>query len=73
MAKGKDVLTTGEVARVCRVACRTVQKWFDTGLLKGYRLPGSGDRRIPADELERFMKKHNIPLIKPGRKKKLIT
>jgi len=61
MAKGKNVLTTGDVARICNVAPRTVSKWFDTGQLKGYRIPGSKDRRIPLSELIRFMKVHNMP------------
>jgi excisionase family DNA binding protein len=61
MAKGKNVLTTGEVARICNVAPRTVSKWFDSGQLKGYRIPGSKDRRIPVSELVRFMKAHNMP------------
>ena len=47
MAKGKNVLTTGDVAKICNVAPRTVSKWFDSGQLKGYRIPGSKDRRIP--------------------------
>jgi excisionase family DNA binding protein len=61
MAKGKDVLTTGDVAKICHVAPRTVSKWFDNGQLKGYRIPGSKDRRIPVSELMRFMKMHNMP------------
>jgi excisionase family DNA binding protein len=61
MAKGKNVLTTGDVAKICNVAPRTVSKWFDTGQIKGYRIPGSKDRRIPVSELLRFMKAHNMP------------
>ena len=61
MAKGKNVLTTGDVAKICNVAPRTVSKWFDSGQLRGYRIPGSKDRRIPLSELMRFMKAHNIP------------
>ena len=61
MGKGKNVLTTGDVAKICNVAPRTVSKWFDTGQLKGYRIPGSKDRRIPLNELIRFMKVHNMP------------
>jgi len=61
MAKGKNVLTTGDVAKICNVAPRTVSKWFDNGQLKGYRIPGSKDRRIPVSELIRFMKAHNMP------------
>lgn len=62
MSRPKDVLTTGEVARFCNVAPRTVSKWFDTGKLRGYRIPGSKDRRIPLQQLVRFMKAHGIPL-----------
>ncbi|MCF7975466.1 MAG: helix-turn-helix domain-containing protein [Phycisphaerae bacterium] len=61
MSKGKKVLTTGDVAKICNVAPRTVSKWFDSGQLKGYRIPGSKDRRIPVDELVHFMRLHNMP------------
>ena len=61
MAKGKNVLTIGDVAKICHVAPRTVSKWFDNGQLRGYRIPGSKDRRIPVTELVRFMKVHNMP------------
>ncbi len=58
----KKVFTTGQVAKICHVAPRTVSKWFDTGKLKGYRIPGSQDRRIPREQLVRFMKDNHIPL-----------
>jgi len=58
----KDVFTTGQVARICKVAPRTVSKWFDSGRLRGYRIPGSQDRRIPRDHLIRFLKDHDMPL-----------
>ena len=61
MAKSRDILTTGEVARICKVAPRTVSKWFDSGELGGYRIPGSKDRRIPQEELLVFMDRHGIP------------
>ena len=64
MAKGKDILTTGQVAKICCVSTRTAQKWFDTGLLTGYIMPGGKDRRIAKTELKRFMKKHKMPLPK---------
>jgi len=62
MDKRKDVLTTGQVAKICNVAPRTVSKWFDSGQLRGYRIPGSKDRRIPLPQLVRFMRAHGIPL-----------
>jgi excisionase family DNA binding protein len=58
----QDILTTGQVARICHVAPRTVTKWFDTGKLRGYRIPGSRDRRIPRPQLLAFMRAHGIPI-----------
>ena len=55
------VLTTGQVARICKVAPRTVSKWFDRGQLQGYKIPGSRDRRIPVRQLLSFMKEHGMP------------
>lgn len=71
----KDVLTTGEVAKICNVAPRTVSKWFDTGALKGYRIPGSKDRRIPVSQLLKFMHAHNIPMdgVMSGRTRVLVV
>src|SRR3954469_2326047 len=71
----KEVLTTGEVAKICNVAPRTVSKWFDSGSLKGYRIPGSRDRRIPSAELMKFMRAHGIPVegVNSGRTRVLIV
>ena len=44
------------------MAPRTVSKWFDTGKLRGYRIPGSRDRRIPVSQLVQFMRAHGLPL-----------
>lgn len=54
--QAKTVFTTGEVALLCAVAPRTVSKWFDSGLLKGHRVPGSADRRITRAVLIDFMR-----------------
>jgi len=71
----KNVLTTGEVAKICNVAPRTVSKWFDSGQLRGYRIPGSKDRRIPFKQLVRFMRAHGIPLnhLESGHKRLLVV
>jgi excisionase family DNA binding protein len=61
MARLKEILTTGQVAEICKVAPRTVTKWFDSGRLKGYKIPGSRDRRIPLSELLKFMREYGIP------------
>lgn len=60
--QGKQVFTMGEVAELCNVAIRTASKWFDTGRLKGYRVPGALDRRVPRANLIRFLRDHGMPL-----------
>jgi excisionase family DNA binding protein len=58
----KEVYTTGEIAAICHVAARTVSKWFDSGQLRGYRIPGSRDRRVPAEALLEFLNANHMPL-----------
>ncbi len=53
-------LTTGEAAKICRVAPRTICKWFDAGRLKGRRLPGTLDRRIDKQHFLAFLADHGI-------------
>lgn len=61
------VYTSGQIARICRVAPRTVSKWFDSGLLHGYRIPGGQDRRVMRYTLVEFMKAHSLPMdLLPG-------
>ena len=56
------VFTSGEVAEVCGVSADTVSRWFDLGQIEGYRLGPGGDRRIPYENLRKFMLSHGIPL-----------
>ena len=58
----KAVLTTGQAAALCGVSVRTLKRWLERGELAGYRLPGSGEWRIPRPELAAFMETHGIPL-----------
>ncbi len=60
----KTVYTTGEVARICSISQQTVIRCFDSGRLRGFRVPGSRFRRIPRDQLVSFMKDNDIPLDK---------
>lgn len=57
----KRIFTTGEAAAVCKVSQQTIIRCFDAGRLTGFRVPGSKFRRIPRDELIRFMQTNNIP------------
>lgn len=58
----KQVFTTGEAAEVCKVSQQTIIRCFDAGRLKGFRVPGSRFRRIPREELIRFMRNNDIPI-----------
>jgi excisionase family DNA binding protein len=73
--KMKDLYTTGEAAEICKVSQQTIIRCFDAGRLDGFRVPGSKFRRIPRQNLIKFMKDNNIPLdaLKSGKKKILIV
>ncbi len=60
----KTVFTTGEVAQICSISQQTVIRCFDSGRLKGFRVPGSKFRRIPKQNLLEFMNTNDIPLDK---------
>ena len=78
MDKMKNLFTTGEAAEICNISQQTIIRCFDSGKLDGFRIPGSRFRRIPRDNLIKFMKENSIPLdnldMKPaGRIKILIV
>lgn len=53
-------LTSGQIARMCRVNPHTVAKWVDTGELKGHVLPTSTHRRIRPTDLVGFLRRHDM-------------
>lgn len=71
----KDLYTTGEAAEICRISQQTIIRCFDAGRLEGFRVPGSRFRRIPRQNLVKFMKENKIPLdsIESGKRKVLIV
>ena len=71
----KTVFTTGEAAKICKVSQQTIIRCFDSGQLKGFRVPGSRFRRIPRDQLFAFMKDNGIPTdaLESGRRKILVV
>jgi uncharacterized protein (TIGR02996 family) len=75
---GMRVFLVFQAAKVCGVSPDTVSEWFDSGRLRGYRIPDANDihpeeqppggmeRRIPSEELIRFIQEERIfplPLI----------
>ena len=71
----KTVFTTGEAAKICKVSQQTIIRCFDSGQLRGFRVPGSRFRRIPREMLYRFMKENNIPTdaLESGKRRILIV
>ncbi len=71
----KSVFTTGEVAEICRISQQTVIRCFDSGKLRGFRVPGSKFRRVPREALMQFMREHEIPVenISTGKRKVLVV
>jgi excisionase family DNA binding protein len=71
----KTVFTTGEAAKICKVSQQTIIRCFDSGQLKGFRVPGSRFRRIPRDQLFIFMRDNGIPTdaLESGKRKVLIV
>ncbi len=71
----KTVFTTGEAAKICKVSQQTIIRCFDSGQLKGFRVPGSRFRRIPRHELFMFMRDNGIPTdaLESGKRKVLIV
>jgi excisionase family DNA binding protein len=71
----KTVFTTGEAAKICKVSQQTIIRCFDSGQLKGFRVPGSRFRRIPRDQLYSFMRDNGIPTdaLDSGKRKVLVV
>jgi excisionase family DNA binding protein len=71
----KTVFTTGEAAKICKVSQQTIIRCFDSGQLKGFRVPGSRFRRIPREILFKFMKDNGIPTdaLESGKRRALVV
>lgn len=71
----KTVFTTGEAAKICKVSQQTIIRCFDSGQLKGFRVPGSRFRRIPREQLFHFMRENGIPTdaLESGKRKILVV
>lgn len=58
--------STGQAAKIIGVSSRTIVKCIDNGTIQGYRIPSDKEngwfRRIPWENLRKFMVDNNIPL-----------
>lgn len=56
------LLTTGQVAKICRLSINKIIECIKKGFLESSRVPNSNHRRIAPEELERFMIAFGLPL-----------
>ena len=71
--KHADVLTTGAIAKMFRVAPRTVEKWITDGLLDSYRIPGSSRKMVQLSVVVQFARQHGLPWEVPGCNRLLVV
>ncbi len=69
----KRIFTTGEAAKICKVSQQTIIRCFDNGRLTGFKVPGSKFRRIPREELARFMRENGMPLSQLGNRPRVLV
>lgn len=62
--KERQVFTTTQVAKVCRLSESLVRQLANDGHIECYRIPGTGrHRRITRQALMDFMVRNNIPAV----------
>ena len=57
----QTAVTPAHAARICGLSTGTINRCFDRGLLKGYKVPGSKFRRIPLKNLYQFVREYGLP------------
>jgi len=60
--KYKDILTTGDVATICKCSHDTVKRWLERGHLPGHRLTPQGQWRILPQDIVEFMERRGLPM-----------
>lgn len=56
------LFTTGEAAKICNISQQQIIRYFNKGVLGGYRIPINGKfRKIPRSCLVKFMEDNGIP------------
>jgi hypothetical protein len=67
LVKRKDILTTGDVASICKCSHDTVKRWLEGEQLPGHRLTPHGQWRILPEDLLEFMERQGLPIDEEAR------
>jgi excisionase family DNA binding protein len=57
----EQVYTVGQAAKLLGMSPATVRRLYDERIIKGWRIPGGGHRRIPRSEVERLQHPEDLP------------
>ena len=66
MPEARACLTLKRAAQTLGVHEQTLRNWEKRGLIRMVRLPGSGYRRVPVEEIERLQGEMASPTPDPG-------
>jgi excisionase family DNA binding protein len=62
IGRGKEIFSTHDAARICRVTPMTVIRWIKEGKIPAFKTAG-GHRRIQRQDLDRFCRARGIPFL----------
>ena len=65
--KRGTILTTGDVASICKCSHDTVKRWLESEQLPGHRLTPHGQWRILPEDLLEFMERQGLPIDEEAR------
>ena len=57
-----DYLSTGQIAALLGVSPRTVIRYLNDGVIKGYKLPGRGNNRVHKSDFVKFCEAYELPV-----------
>lgn len=63
----EEVLTTGDIARAMKTETRTIGRWIDKGIIKGYKTD-NGSRKVNSEDFLKFIERYSIPETSQGEK-----
>jgi len=55
----RNLLTSGDVARLLNIHVNTVRRWNKQGIIRAYRIGSRGDRRFEREEITRLLEQVN--------------
>lgn len=64
---GGEILTTFQAARLCGVSHKSIERWIDAGILRGFRTPGGHRRVYRVDLIDFVQQRRTTERVQSGR------